>query len=183
MSGAQLAVVLEQVAFQDPHSCRKLDACAHSTGRVLIYPLCPFIADSSGLIYLLCPIIADSSGHSCASQAFATQATTGTEASFATSVVQAQVHAMDLRGQVQEPPPAKEWWQREAYRFKYPDAPSGQQGRGFDFNALLMEWSAKHVDAYCKLYCSKERYIESDSNDSQHSLSPSAITTDSQARR
>ncbi len=73
VSGAQLAVVqlvLEQVAFQDPHSRRKVDAYAHSAGRVLIYPWRPFIADSSG--------------QSWASQGFATQATSSTAASLAT---------------------------------------------------------------------------------------------------
>ena len=131
MSGVQLAVVLEQVAF----SCRELDAHAHRTGRVLVYLLSTFIADSSG--------------HSCASQGYATQATSSTEANFATSVVQAQVHAMGLRGQVQEPPPPKEWWQREACRFKYPDAPSGQQGRRFDFNALFIPPNmSTHIASY-----------------------------------
>ncbi len=113
--------------------------------------------------FLLCPFVADSSGHSCASQGLATQATTSTEASFATSVVKARVHAIDLREQVQEPPPAKEWWQREVSRRPVGPARSIRFQRNHSC-------SAKHVDASCTLYCSKKRYIESDPNDSQHWL-------------
>ncbi len=61
----------------------------HSRIHILVESLLPTRSTGRVLIYLLCPFIADYPEHSWASQGFATQVTSSTEASSATSVVQA----------------------------------------------------------------------------------------------